>query len=35
MLTDLHYYLPVNDDAMRWGIYLTGISRGTVPPGSA
>ena len=35
MLTDLHYYLPVNDDAMRWGIYLTGIGRCTVPPGSA
>jgi AraC-like DNA-binding protein len=35
MLPDLHYYLPVNDDAMRWGIYLTGIGRCTVPPGSA
>jgi AraC-like DNA-binding protein len=35
MLPDLHYYLPVNDDAMRWGIYLTGIGRGTVLPGSA
>gem|GEM_PF-545362 len=31
---DVHYYLPVNDDAMRWGIYLTGIGRATTPPGS-
>jgi AraC-like DNA-binding protein len=31
---DIHYYLPVNDDAMRWGIYTTGIGRCTIPPGS-
>jgi AraC-like DNA-binding protein len=31
---DFHDYLPVNDDAMRWGIYMTGIGRGTVEPGS-
>jgi AraC-like DNA-binding protein len=33
-LPDVHYYLPVNDDAMRWGIYLTGIGRATIPPAS-
>jgi AraC-like DNA-binding protein len=32
---DIHYYLPVNDDAMRWGIYTTGIGRSTIAPGSA
>lgn len=32
---DIHHYLPVNDVAMRWGIYLTGIGRAMVPPGSA
>jgi len=32
--TDFHYYLPVNDNAMRWGIYTTGIGRCTIPPGS-
>jgi AraC-like DNA-binding protein len=30
--SDFHDYLPVNDDAMRWGIYITGIGRGTVDP---
>lgn len=33
-IRDEHYYLPVNDDAMRWGIYLTGIGRAATPPGS-
>lgn len=28
-----YYYLPVNDDAMRWGLYVTGIGRATVPAG--
>lgn len=31
---DIHFYLPVNDDAMRWGIYLTGVGRAVVPRGS-
>jgi AraC-like DNA-binding protein len=29
--TNFHHYLPVDDDAMRWGIYVTGIGRNTVP----
>jgi AraC-like DNA-binding protein len=29
----LHYYLPVNDDALRWGVYLTGIGRAVCAPG--
>jgi AraC-like DNA-binding protein len=33
-LPDIYYYLPVNDDAMRWGIYLTGVGRTVVPGGS-
>jgi AraC-like DNA-binding protein len=33
--SDFHDYLPVNDDAMRWGIYVTGIGRSTVPADSA
>lgn len=33
-LPDIHNYLPVNDDAMRWGIYLTGVGRAVVPSGS-
>lgn len=32
---EFHDYLPVNDAAMRWGLYVTGIGRGTVPRGSA
>jgi AraC-like DNA-binding protein len=32
---DIHFYLPVNDDAMRWGIYTTGIGRGVIPPNTA
>jgi AraC-like DNA-binding protein len=32
---DFHDYLPVNDDAMRWGIYMTGIGRSSVDRGSA
>ena len=28
-----YHYLPVNDQAMRWGIYLTGAGRGTIAPG--
>jgi AraC-like DNA-binding protein len=28
--TDYHDYLPVNDDAMRWGIYVTGIGRSAI-----
>jgi AraC-like DNA-binding protein len=31
---DYHDYLPVNDDVMRWGIYVTGIGRGTVARGA-
>ena len=33
--SDFHDYLPVSDDAMRWGIYVTGVGRGTVDRGSA
>lgn len=33
-LPDIHNYLPVCDNAMRWGIYLTGIGRATTPPNS-
>jgi AraC-like DNA-binding protein len=29
----LHYYLPVNEDALRWGVYLTGIGRAVCRPG--
>lgn len=32
---DIHFYLPVNDDAMRWGVYLTGVGRAVVPGGSS
>lgn len=28
-----YHYLPVNDAAMRWGLYLTGAGQGAVPPG--
>ena len=34
LLADIHHYLPVNDDAMRWGIYLTGVGRAVVQRGS-
>lgn len=33
-LPDFHTYLPVYDSAMRWGVYLTGIGRSTIPPDS-
>lgn len=26
-----YHYLPISDDAMRWGIYLTGAGRGSIP----
>lgn len=28
-----HHYLPVDDEAIRWGIYVTGAGRVRVPPG--
>jgi AraC-like DNA-binding protein len=28
---EFYHYLPVNDDAMRWGIYVTGAGRGHIP----
>ncbi len=28
---DFYHYLPVNDDAMRWGLYVTGAGRGRIP----
>jgi AraC-like DNA-binding protein len=28
---EFYHYLPVNDDAMRWGIYITGAGRGSIP----
>ena len=28
---DFYHYLPVNDAAMRWGVYVTGIGRATIP----
>ena len=31
---EFHHYLPVNDDAMRWGLYVTGAGRGVIPPQS-
>lgn len=33
-LPDFHNYLPVNDNAMRWGIYLTGVGRASTLPHS-
>ncbi len=30
--SEFYHYLPVNDDAMRWGIYVTGAGRGRIPP---
>jgi AraC-like DNA-binding protein len=30
---DFYHYLPVNDVAMRWGMYVTGAGRTVVPPG--
>lgn len=27
---DFYHYLPVNDEAMRWGLYITGAGRGTL-----
>jgi AraC-like DNA-binding protein len=32
-LPPIYFYLPVNDDAMRWGLYVTGLGRATVPAG--
>jgi AraC-like DNA-binding protein len=31
---NVYHYLPVNDAALAWGIYLTSIGRQTVPPGA-
>lgn len=31
---EFHHYLPVNDDVMRWGLYVTGGGRGVIPPQS-
>lgn len=28
---EFYHYLPVNDDAMRWGLYVTGAGRGRIP----
>ncbi|TWU38363.1 AraC family transcriptional regulator [Novipirellula artificiosorum] len=28
-----YHYLPVNDDVMRWGLYVTGAGRGVIPAG--
>jgi AraC-like DNA-binding protein len=28
-----YHYLPINDAAMDWGVYVTGAGRGVVPPG--
>jgi AraC-like DNA-binding protein len=28
---EFYHYLPVSDDAMRWGIYITGAGRGSIP----
>ncbi len=30
-LYEFYHYLPVNDDAMHWGIYVTGAGRGRIP----
>ena len=30
-----YHYLSVNEQAMRWGIYLTAAGRGTIVPGEA
>jgi AraC-like DNA-binding protein len=32
-LNDFYHYLPVNDAAMRWGIYVTGAGRAAIAPG--
>jgi len=32
---EFYHYLPVNDDAMRWGIYVTGAGRGRIPAGAS
>ena len=31
---EFYHYLPVNDDAMRWGLYVTGAGRGRIPMGA-
>jgi AraC-like DNA-binding protein len=31
-MSDFHHYLPVNDDAMNWGAYLTSAGRATIAP---
>ncbi len=28
---EFYHYLPVNDDIMQWGMYLTGVGRGVIP----
>ena len=28
-----YHYLPVNDQAMQWGFYITGVGRGVIAPG--
>mgnify|MGYP001078116689 FL=1 len=30
---EFYHYLPVNDNAMQWGIYITGAGRGRIPAG--
>lgn len=30
---DLYHYLPVNDAAMQWGVYVTGAGRSTIAAG--
>ena len=32
---NFYHYLPVDDLAMRWGSYLTGVGRGVIPPGKS
>ncbi len=32
---EFYHYLPVNDDAMRWGLYVTGAGRGRIPAGAS
>jgi len=30
---DLHHYLPVDEDAIQWGMYVTGVGRVSIRPG--
>ena len=32
---NFYHYLPVDDLAMRWGSYSTGVGRGAIPPGKS